>query len=205
MPVPTFVVHNGLDMSQWNPAQTRRKQILVAGRAAPEKGVVEAAKALRQTLPQLPGWTGLFMLTEVDRHPAYYAELLKVVADCNGAIQIVTNQPHLAVKKATEESEIALVLSKWREPFGRTAIEAHAGGAALISSGSGGLREVSADTCLYVDPDDEKALSEAIMKLGSDDRFRRDLAAAALERTLQNFGIRKVSGRLDEGYERYWG
>ena len=205
VPVPTFVVHNGLDMSLWTPASTRRKQILVAGRAAPEKGVVEAAKALRQTLPQLPGWTGLFMLTEVDRHPAYYAELLKVVADCNGAIEIVTNQPHLAVKKATEESEIALVLSKWREPFGRTAIEAHAGGAALISSGSGGLREVSADTCLYVDPDDEKALTEAIMKLGSDDDFRRHLAAAALERTLQNFEIRKVSGTLDGVYDRYWG
>ena len=63
---------------------------------------------------------------------------------------------------------------------------------------------MSADTCLYVDPDDEKALSEAIMKLGSDDRFRRDLAAAALERTLQNFEIRKVSGVLDAVYDRYW-
>ena len=167
--IPTFVAHNGLDMSLWTPTRIRRKQILVAGRAAPEKGVLEAAKALRVVLPQLPGWTALFMLTEVDRHPAYYAELLGVVEACNGAIEIVTNQTHQVVKTATEEAEIALVLSKWREPFGRTAIEAHAGGAALISSGSGGLREVSADTCLYVDPADYGATIESILNLFFDD------------------------------------
>ena len=144
------------------------------------------------------------MLTEVDRHPAYYAELLGVVEACNGAIEIVTNQTHQVVKTATEEAEIALVLSKWREPFGRTAIEAHAGGAALISSGSGGLREVSADTCLYVDPDDEGALIQSILKLGLDDAFRRNLAAAAHERTLQNFEIRRVSAALDDVYDQYW-
>ena len=202
--IPTFVAHNGLDMSLWTPTRIRRKQILVAGRAAPEKGVLEAAKALRVVLPQLPGWKALFMLTEVDRHPAYYAELLGVVDACNGAIEIVTNQTHQAVKTATEEAEIALVLSKWREPFGRTAIEAHAGGAALISSGSGGLREVSADTCLYVDPDDEGALIQSILKLGLDDAFRRNLAAAAHERTLQNFEIRRVSAALDDVYDQYW-
>jgi glycosyltransferase involved in cell wall biosynthesis len=201
--VPTFVVHNGLDLSLWSPAQQRRKEILVVGRAAPEKGVLEAVKAIRMILPQLPGWTARFILSEPDRHPDYFADVRRIVDDSNGAIALITNQPHHVVKKATEEAEIALVLSKWREPFGRTAIEAHAGGAALISSGRGGLREVSADTSLYADPDDECAVAAALMKLGSDDSFRRSLAAAAQERALQKFEIRKVSATLDDVYDRY--
>jgi len=201
--VPTFVVHNGLDLSLWNPAQEKHKRILVVARAAPEKGILEAAQALQEILPRLPGWTALMILSEIDRYPAYYAQVRELAKASNGAIEIVTSQPHQVVRKATEESEIALVPSKWDEPFGRTAIEAHAGGAALISSGNGGLREVSGDACLYIDPDDSRAIATTIFKLASEDSFRRSLAARGLERVSTHYDIRKVCCKLDDIYGQY--
>ena len=38
----------------------RKKQILMAGRMVPEKGFLEAAKALAMILPQHPDWTSLY-------------------------------------------------------------------------------------------------------------------------------------------------
>ena len=201
--VPTFVVHNGLDLSLWNPAPEKHKRILVVARAAPDKGVLEAAQALQAILPSLPGWKALMILSEVDRYPAYYAQVRDLVKASNGAIEIATSQPHEVVRKATEEAEIALVPSKWDEPFGRTAIEAHAGGAALLSSGRGGLREVSGDACLYIDPDDSSEIAATILKLATEDSFRRSLAARGRERVCVHFEIRKVCSDLDDVYQHF--
>lgn len=199
--IPSFVVHNGLDLSLWAPNSQKSAQILVVARAAPEKGVLEAALAIQRVLPELPGWTSLFILSEVERHPAYHEQIREIAAASNGAITILTNQTHETVKQATEGSEIALVLSKWAEPFGRTAIEAHAGGAALISSGRGGLHEVSADAALYVDPDDGDQVAAAILELATQDTLRRALADRGRARVSAHFDIRQVSATLDDVYQ----
>ena len=201
--VPTHVVHNGLDMEKWRPAESQIKQIIMAGRAVPEKGILEAARALRVTLDQFSSWRSLLMLTETDRHPEYYAEIQSVVDGSGGKMQIVTNRPIEEVQNAVRESEIALVLSKWDEPFGRTAIEAHASGAALISSGTGGLREVSGDSCIYVNPNDQESVVAAMIKLIADDDFRSHLAERGRRRAIENFSIQKQSAALDRIYEAY--
>lgn len=201
--IPTFVVHNGLDLSLWSPAPEKHNRILVVARAAPDKGVLEAAQALQAILPRLPGWTALMILSEVDRYPAYYAQVQDLVKASNGTIVIETSQPHPVVRKATEESAIALVPSKWDEPFGRTAIEAHAGGAALVSSGRGGLREVSGDSCLYIDPDDNGEIAATILKLATEDSFRHSLASRGQERVTTHYDIRNVCCKLDDIYQKY--
>jgi len=201
--IPTFVVHNGLDLSIWRPAQEKCKRILMVARAAPDKGVLEAAQALHRALPQMPGWTALLILSEIDRYPDYYTQVRQMVEASNGAIEIATNQPHQFVRSEMEKCEISIVPSKWNEPFGRTAIEAHAGGAALISSGRGGLREVSGDACVYINPDDAEDIAAAVMKLANDDAFRRALADRGRERVSTHYTIGKVCGALDDVYDRY--
>ena len=201
--VPTHVVHNGLDMEKWRPAESRKKQIIMAGRAVPEKGILEAARALLVTLHQFPSWRSLLMLTETDRHPEYYAEIQNLVDGSGGKIQLMTNRPINEVRNAVRESKIALVLSKWDEPFGRTAIEALASGTALISSGTGGLREVSGDSCIFVNPNDHESVVAAMIKLITDVNFRSHLADGGRRRALENFSIQKQSAELDRIYEAY--
>ncbi|MCP6769397.1 glycosyltransferase, partial [Klebsiella pneumoniae] len=55
------------------------------------------------------------------------------------------------VREQMKSAAIAVTPSTWDEPFGLTAVEAHAAGAALISSGRGGLREASGDHAHYLE------------------------------------------------------
>ncbi len=199
--LPRSVVHNGLDMRDWTPASARQKQIFVAGRATPEKGVLESMRAVADALPSAPGWTALFMVSEGKRNPDYFALVAAIAARFPDRIEIRENQPHSAVKAAYENAAIALVLSRWNEPFGRTALEAHAGGAALMSSGTGGLREISGPAAAMVDPNDHAAVAAALDRLIADDGLRLRLGAEGRQRVASLFDIRTVSSRLDDIYD----
>ncbi len=60
-----------------------------------------------------------------------------------------------------------VVPSRWQEPFGLTALEAMANGAALICSGRGGLAEVIGDVALPCDPDEPSTIAAAIRHLAA--------------------------------------
>ena len=51
--------------------------------------------------------------------------------------------PHKKVLKYLSKSEIAIIPSRWEEPFGRTALEASSRGCATIISNTGGLPETT--------------------------------------------------------------
>ena len=97
-----------------------------------------------------------------------------------------------------ERAAISLIPSKWREPFGRTCLEALAGGAAVVTSGTGGLREIGGDAALYV-PDAEPArLAEALGALMSDASLRERLSHEGRTRTEALFDLPRVARRLDD-------
>ena len=55
---------------------------------------------------------------------------------------------HKNVLKFLTETEIAVVPSRWEEPFGRTALEASSRGCATIISNRGGLPETTDERIL---------------------------------------------------------
>ena len=79
-------------------------------------------------------------------------------------------RPHADVLAAMARAAIVVVPSRWQEPFGLTALEAMACGAALVCSPRGGLPEVGGDAALYADPDDPPAVAEAIVALARETR-----------------------------------
>ena len=62
------------------------------------------------------------------------------------------------------KTEIAVVPSRWEEPFGRTALEASSRGCATIISNRGGLPETS-DHCIILKKLDYNNLYHEIKKL----------------------------------------
>ena len=66
---PRAVVPNGFNFGEWNPQQCRVPEILCVGRAAPEKGIKEAAAAVASVLSHHRDWRGRFILSEVGTHP----------------------------------------------------------------------------------------------------------------------------------------
>jgi glycosyltransferase involved in cell wall biosynthesis len=210
--MPAAVINNGFDFSQWHPSEVRDPVILVVGRTQEDKGILEAAVGASQFLRTNPGWKAVFILSEANRNPGYFSAIKSVLAQSGEQASLLTGVRFSVVKELTERAAIVVVASKWREPFGRTALEAHAGGAALISSGTGGLREISGEYAFYLDEVSGAGVASALEKLAGDEPLRRSLALGAAKRVKQLFsltpedigaeGASSICSRLDDFYEQ---
>ncbi|THD42139.1 MAG: glycosyltransferase [Bradyrhizobium sp.] len=195
---PRRVVPNGVDIAAWAPRSERAKDVLAVGRSTPEKGLLEAAQALAVVLPRHPDWTTTFVVSEPDRFPSYFTALTKALAPLGPRARLRVGAPFHEVKALNEAAAIALAPSVWREPFGRTCLEAHAGGAAVVSSGSGGLREISGDAALYLSTVDAAQIAESVETLIMDEPLRNRLSAAGRARIERLFELRRVAAGLDD-------
>ena len=183
-------IHNFVNFDEWAPSVLRTSEIVFAGRCVPEKGVLEAARAITVALSSNPGWKATFILSRLDEKPAYADAVLDLLK--GSPVEILIDQPFAVVKARMEEAAVALVPSLWKEPFGRTALEAHAGGAAVISSGRGGLTEVSGDAALYVDPENLSALVSAIDRLMNDNVLRQRLQSQGRDHVRRTFSLEET-------------
>jgi glycosyltransferase involved in cell wall biosynthesis len=195
---PRCVTPNGVDVAAWRPQRERAKDVLIVGRVTPEKGLLEAARALVGVLPRHPEWTTTFVVSEPERFPDYFAALTAALAPLGPRARLMVGAPFAEVKSLNEAAAIALAPAVWREPFGRTCLEAHAGGAAVVSSGSGGLREISGEAALYLSAVDPAPLAEAIEALIDDEALRARLAAEGRARVERLFEVRRLAATLDD-------
>jgi glycosyltransferase involved in cell wall biosynthesis len=85
------------------------------------------------------------------------------------------------------------------EPFGLTVLEAAQAGCALVLGDISSLRELWGDDALYVDPDDDAALTNVIRRLCDDDVLRARMAARARGRA-QGFTPRRMAARYHSAY-----
>ena len=81
---------------------------------------------------------------------------------------------HKKVLDFLSKSEIAVVPSRWEEPFGRTALESSSRACATIISNRGGLPETT-DHCLILKKLDSDELYKQIKLLIKDDKLRKKL------------------------------
>lgn len=193
-------IHNGLDFSAWRPAAVREQEILFVGRLTREKGCLESAEALARVLPDYPDWRARFILSRREVDAGYHQAVLAALAPLQAQAVIDYDLPHDQVQAAFSSAAIALAPSLYEEPFGRTAIEAFAGGAALIASMRGGLREIAEGCAEPAVPPRADTIADALKRLLSDPAHRADLAARGRQRGLDAFSIASVTARLDDVY-----
>ncbi|MEN5053048.1 glycosyltransferase family 4 protein [Brevundimonas naejangsanensis] len=175
-----FAVPNPIDVELWRgPTDQREPVIAFAGRAMPEKGVDLICAALPAVLERHPGWRAVLMLNDWDKHAAWAAPHIAPLERFGERVRVLKSAPLAQVRAEMQHAAIALTPSIWAEPLGLTALEAHAAGAALISSGRGGLREASGPHAVYVDDLTPSGLNRAIDDLIADPARRLSLALAA--------------------------
>lgn len=175
-----FAVPNPIDVELWRgPTDQREPVIAFAGRAMPEKGVDLICAALPALLERHPGWRAVLMLNDWDKHAAWAAPHIASLERFGERVRVLKSAPLAQVRAEMQRAAIALTPSVWAEPLGLTALEAHAAGAALVSSGRGGLREASGPHAVYVDDLTPRGLSQAIESLIVAPERRLALARAA--------------------------
>ena len=91
---------------------------------------------------------------------------------------------HSYILNKLKEVSIAIVPSRWDEPFGRSSLEASSRGCALILSNTGGLRETT-DYALVLNEITEKDLFNKINLLIKDTNLRKKLQ----KKTYENFTL----------------
>lgn len=188
---PNFVDTNAM------PEPHPEKVILFAGRVVADKGADSFVAACALALPHLPGWRAEIIGADrfgSDSPETPFLQALRPKARA-ADVSMPGWKPHAEVLAAMAAAAIVVVPSRWPEPFGLTALEAMACGAALICAPRGGLPEVMGQMAVPIDPDDPADIATAIRMLADDPARRAAIAAGGLARAA-SFSTAIASARL---------
>ncbi len=95
---------------------------------------------------------------------------------------------------------VALVFPSIGEGFGWPAIEAQACGCPVVSSSSGSLAEVTGKGGVVLEHTDEQGMLEALIKIGSNDNYRKELIQLGLE-NMSRFNLDRMIERYISLYQ----
>jgi len=135
-------------------AKRKYKYITFVGRLNHSKGYDIFQKSITKILDEFPDWKSLSVGDE-DRRSIY------INHNQHKELGFLSHKKTLDILSKTE---IAVVPSRWDEPFGRTALEASSNGCATIISNKGGLIETT-DQAIILKKLDEINLYKEIKKL----------------------------------------
>ena len=194
----THAILNSIEAGPWlaEPGP-REKLIAYGGRAAPEKGFAELCAAVPTLLDANPEWRFEMCALDWERREPWSQSLIDPLLAYGDRFAVQKDQPLESVQALLKRSAITLMPSIFEEPFGLAALEAHAAGSALVSSGSGGLREASGDHAVYLDAVTPEAIVAATQELIDDEKRRLEMTRAAQEWVLAEHDPGKRADELD--------
>ncbi len=177
--------------------KVRERLILFVGRLVADKGADVFVDACASVLPHLPGWRAEMIGDDrFTRHsrPTPFTEQLHVRA-ARAGVRLCGYLPHADTMERMSRAAIAVVPSRWPEPFGLSALEAMAHGAALVCSRRGALPDVAGAGALYANPEAPGATAAAILAL-AEDADRRAIFVACARARAAMFDTAAAAARL---------
>ncbi len=197
-PAAASVLPNGIELPPL-PDGERPRTVAFAGRMVADKGADVFVDAMASTLADLPGWRAV--MVGADRFGAGSPETPFLRALRPRAAEIGVDLlgwlPHAAVLGVLRRASIAVVPSRWPEPFGLAALEAMATGAALVHTGTGGLAELVGEAGVRVAPGDALELGQAVAEIARNPARRQALSEAGVTRAAL-FAMDRVAARVDD-------
>lgn len=163
LPVKTAVIPNPYNehLFKYNPAISKKKQIIFVGRLVSDKGCLVLLEAIAKLHKQAQSIQTIIIGDgpEKDNLKFYCKEQeIKSLVKFTGAKQGVE------LVAALQESALMVVPSVWEEPFGIVALEGLACGCKLIVSNVGGLPDAAGNMSTSFPNGNASALAEIIVK-----------------------------------------
>ncbi|WP_264032506.1 glycosyltransferase family 4 protein [Cellulosimicrobium sp. SH8] len=191
-----------LDVERADPADDGLHVVYV-GRVIPDKGVhvlLAAVGALdradvRVTVVGRAGFDARDPLTP------YEQELRRTADDLRSPVRFASFLARDALPAVLATASVVVVPSTWPEPFGLTALEGMAVGAAVVASDVGGLPEAVGDGGLLVPPGDVARLADALDGLRDAQTLGQAQARARATARTRTWAVSAT--RLDEVLEAY--
>ena len=196
------VIPNGIDIVTFKPSSIKKplsfKIVTTASADIPLKGLRHLILALPRVMKQFP----LTSLTVIGKSPEK-SNLNKLIDDLDleDKITFRSGISEEEIVKTYHDSDIAVIPSLY-EGFGFGAGEAMACGVPLISTDSGGLKQVIGDAALKIKPGSVNEIEDGILKLFSEEKIRQDLAEKGRERMEEFFDWKIAASAYIEVFKK---
>ena len=181
------VIPNGIDINSFKPSGLTKKLnfriVTTASADIPLKGLRHLLSALPRIIRKFP----LTTLTVIGKSPKK-SKLNKIIDDLKleDRISFKSGVSEEEIVEIYHRSDLAVIPSLY-EGFGFGAGEAMACGIPLISTDSGGLKQVIGDAALKIKPGSVEEIEEGILKLFNEDELRTQLAIKGRKRMEEMF------------------
>ncbi len=196
------VIPNGIDTGTFKPSPVKKplsfRIVTTASADIPLKGLRHLILALPRVIRQFP----LTSLTVIGKSPEK-SKLNKLIDDLDleGKITFRSGISEKEIVKTYHDSDIAVIPSLY-EGFGFGAGEAMACGVPLISTDSGGLKQVIGDAALKIKPGSVNEIEDGILKLFTEEKIRQDLAEKGRERIEEFFDWKIAASAYIEVFKK---
>lgn len=176
------VIPNGIDIDTFKPSLVAKtlgfRIVTTASADIPLKGLRHLILALPRVIDEFP----LTSLIVIGKSPEK-SNLDKLIDDLDlqDKITFKSGISELEIVKIYHDSDIAVIPSLY-EGFGFGAGEAMACGVPLISTDSGGLKQVIGDAALKISPGSVKEIEDGIFKLFNEEEKRKELSIKGRKR-----------------------
>ena len=196
------VIPNGIDIGIFKPSSIKKslsfRIVTTASADIPLKGLRHLILALPRVIRQFP----LTSLTVIGKSPEK-SNLNKLIDDLDleDKITFRSGISEKEIVKTYHDADIAVIPSLY-EGFGFGAGEAMACGVPLISTDSGGLKQVIGDAALKIKPGSVNEIEEGILKLFTEEKIRQELAEKGRERMEEFFDWKIAASAYIEVFKK---
>ena len=196
------VIPNGIDIGIFKPSSIKKslsfRIVTTASADIPLKGLRHLILALPRVIRQFP----LTSLTVIGKSPEK-SNLNNLIDDLDleDKITFRSGISEKEIVKTYHDSDIAVIPSLY-EGFGFGAGEAMACGVPLISTDSGGLKQVIGDAALKIKPGSVNEIEEGILKLFTEEKIRQELAEKGRERMEEFFDWKIAASAYIEVFKK---
>ncbi|HKX13186.1 MAG TPA: glycosyltransferase family 4 protein [bacterium] len=195
------LVYNGLPMPELDtsPGDSVRPFVLIVGRAEPEKGFdigLRAFAALKDAQP------GLRLKIAGDGKELLALKELALELGIESKVDFLGWVEPNQAPSLMASASLALVPSRWEEPFGLVALEAAQRGKPVVASRVGGLPEivVEGETGFLVAREDVGGMAGAMAKILGDSTLAQEMGRQARERARWVFGFERMVDEYEALY-----
>ena len=181
------VILNGIDIDTYKPgpSELRKENMIITTASAdiPLKGLKYLVKALPEIIEIFPKTK----LTVIGKKPIN-SEVSQLIESLllNNTITFRSGISESEIVQLYHSSEVAVIPSLY-EGFGFGAGEAMACGVPLITTHSGGLKDVVGDCALEIMPSSPQEIKRAVLKLFYDNKLKKELSIRGRERMEDKF------------------
>lgn len=215
--VPATVIHHGVDIERYHPADNRKAAwseaslpgnfgIGVFGRIRPEKGTDLFVKAMIKLLPKYPDVTAIITGLTGEEHQDFADELRQLIFDAglDKRILFLGERPSDEMPLWFRRISLYVAPMRW-EGFGLTPLEAMASGTAVVATKTGAAAKLVADekTGIIVPPNDFDALSNAIESFLIDPEKAEKMGCEGRKKTIEQHNIVNEANAIQAVYDKF--